>query len=41
MLVRCPNCDAMMQDSGKCPCCGHWDDVDCDCRWCLTRENDP
>ena len=40
MLTRCPNCDALMVVGRVCPCCGHCDDVDCDCTWCLESEEE-
>ncbi len=39
MLVRCPNCGSLMNEGDQCPECDHVDDVDCDCVWCLERED--
>ena len=40
MNVHCPACNALMRDGGKCPRCGHWDEGDCECRFCLALQQE-
>ena len=40
--IRCPNCDAMMNEGEACPECDHTDvaDADCICDFCVYGDDD-